>query len=143
MATPKLSSSHLITRAVTTRGFLFRSGLPIGASCYPSQFVSGTRVPRQRFGGRGTDHLQSSSGGIVFKCPAPDIPSCRPSTTQPIAAGTPLRGYREFRIVSGNGPEWLTFPLRACVATGRAHCAVEPQEPPRAMQASEVFLLRL
>src|ERR1700733_3203804 len=62
MATPKLSSSHLITRAVTTRGFLFRSGLPIGASCYPSQFVSGTRVPRQHFGGRGTDHLQSISG---------------------------------------------------------------------------------
>jgi len=38
-----------------------------------------------------------------------------------------LRGYREFRTVSGNGPEWVTFPFRACVATGRAHCAVEPR----------------
>jgi hypothetical protein len=60
-----------------------------------------------------------------------------------IATGTPRQDYREFRRVSGNGPEWVTFPLRACVATGRAHCAKSPRKPPRAMQASEVFLLRL
>ena len=101
--------------------------------------------------------LQTRTDGAVPSPPAPTPLTRRhpfafvqrvddePTTTSFVSVGrhSSTEGHREFKTVSGNGPEWVTFHLRACVATGRAHCAVEPQEPPRAMQASEVFLLRL
>ena len=85
--------------------------------------------------------LQTRTDGAVPSPPAPTPLTRRhpfafvqrvddePTTTSFVSVGrhSSTEGHREFKTVSGNGPEWVTFHLRACVATGRAHCAKSPR----------------